>query len=53
MSTLYTLSGESVFGINDQYLADNGFNVSTTKYLGTFVFNVFVLCQVCHLWIEL
>ena len=47
--TLYLVyAGERDFGINDEYLGDHGFSCTPTKYLGTFVFNSFVLCQVCH-----
>jgi hypothetical protein len=40
--------GKEVFGINAEYLVDNGWGPSRDEeYLGTFVFNTFVLCQVC------
>ncbi len=39
--------GAFEFGITDEYLVNNGYSVSVSRYLNTFIFNTFVLCQVC------
>jgi hypothetical protein len=46
--------GKEAFGITPAYLADHGFNINAgnvnvfpTEYLNTFIFNSFVMCQVC------
>jgi magnesium-transporting ATPase (P-type) len=40
-------SGLRTFDIDEDYLLDNGYNPKhKNEYLGTFVFNTFVLCQV-------
>jgi hypothetical protein len=47
--TLYLVyAGADDFGIDDAYLLEHGFSTSVTKYLGTFIFNTFVMCQVPH-----
>ncbi len=45
--TLYLVyAGADDFNITDEYLAEHGYSDSVEKYLGTFIFNIFVLCQV-------
>ena len=40
--------GKNTFGIDEAFLAENNFpsDVTTNEYLGCFIFNVFVACQV-------
>ena len=40
-------AGLDTFGITEEYLLSNGYGLDkTNEYLGTFIFNTFVLCQV-------
>jgi len=40
-------AGKDTFHITEEYLLSNGYGLDkTNEYLGTFIFNIFVLCQV-------
>ncbi len=39
--------GADAFDIDAEYLDKHDFNCLVSEYVGTFVFNTFVLCQVC------